>query len=65
MAKHTEKGVQTFDESVFDLWQQGRISPRDAVRYADSQHEVRMRIEFAKPGTFSSVDPADLSIQDE
>jgi twitching motility protein PilU len=64
MAKHTEKGVQTFDESVFDLWQQGRISPRDAVRYADSQHEVRMRIEFARPGTFSSTDATDLSIQD-
>ena len=64
MAKHTEKGVQTFDESVFALWQQGRISARDAVRYADSQHEVRMRIEFAKPGTFPGADPGDLSIQD-
>ena len=65
MAKHTEKGVQTFDESVFDLWQQGRISARDAVRYADSQHEVRMRIEFAKPGTFAGADPGDLAIEEE
>ena len=65
MAKQTEKGVVTFDQSVFELWQAGRISPREAVRFADSQHEVRMRIEFAKPGTFSNVDPADLSIQDE
>jgi len=64
MAKHTEKGVQTFDQSVFVLWQEGRISAREAVRYADSQHEVRMRIEFAKPGTFSGADPQDLSLQE-
>jgi len=65
MAKHTEKGVVTFDQSVFALWEAGRISPREALRYADSQHEVRMRIEFAKPGTFSEIDPENLSIQDE
>jgi twitching motility protein PilU len=64
LAKHTEKGVVTFDQSVFELWKAGRISPREAVRYADSQHEVRMRIEFEKPGTFSNVDPDDLTIQD-
>ena len=49
---------------MFDLWQQGRIEPREAVRYADSQHEVRMRIEFAKPGTFSHIDAEDLSLQE-
>ena len=56
--------MATFDQSVFDLWQEGRIEAREAVRYADSQHEVRMRIEFAKPGTFSQVDAADLSLQE-
>jgi twitching motility protein PilU len=64
MSKHTEKGVITFDQSLFDLWQAGRIAAREAVRFADSQHEVRMRIEFAEPGTFSQIDADDLSIEE-
>ncbi len=64
MEKAGGASAQTFDTAVFRLWEAGRISPREALRYADSAHEVRMRIEFARPGTFSDVDPADLAIQD-
>jgi twitching motility protein PilU len=64
MLKQTEKGVVTFDQSVFELWRAGRVHATEAVRYADSQHEVRMRIEFEDPGTFSEIDPEDLSIQE-
>jgi twitching motility protein PilU len=65
MAKRTAEGIQTFDEAVFKLWQDGRVEARDAVRYAESEHEVRMRIEFAKPGTFASVAPEELSLNVE
>ena len=65
MAKRTTEGIQTFDQALFELWKAGRIDAKDAVRNADSEHEVRMRIEFSEPGTFSSVAPEELSISDE
>ena len=65
MEKRTTEGIQTFDQALFELWKAGRIDARDAVRNADSEHEVRMKIEFAKPGTFSTLAPEELSIGDE
>ena len=62
MEKRTEDGIQTFDQAVFELWQAGKISPREALRYADSSNNVRMQIDFAKPGTLANVDPEELSI---
>jgi twitching motility protein PilU len=65
LEKRTEETVQTFDHAVFELWKTGKISPREALRYADSSNDVRMRIEFERPGTFSHIDPEELSIHDD
>ena len=62
MAEHKDERIQTFDQAVYDLYKAGRITPREAVRYADSQHNVRMRIEFESPGTFNTLKETDLSI---
>ena len=62
MAEHKDKRIQTFDQALYDLYKAGRITPREAVRYADSQHNVRMKIEFEAPGTFNTLKQADLSI---
>jgi twitching motility protein PilU len=44
MKKSRELGMQTFDQALFDLYEQGRISYEDALRFADSTNEVRLNI---------------------
>ncbi|MCK5867388.1 MAG: PilT/PilU family type 4a pilus ATPase, partial [Mycoplasmataceae bacterium] len=47
MAKSRELGMQTFDQQLFDLYQEGRISVDEALRNADSANEVRLRIKLS------------------
>jgi len=46
MKKSRELGMQTFEQALFDLYEQGRISYEDALRYADSTNEVRLQIKL-------------------
>jgi len=46
MKKSREQGMQTFDQSLFDLYEGGRISYEDALRFADSMNEVRLAIKL-------------------
>jgi len=50
MKESTNLGMKTFDQSLFELYQAGEISYEDALRYADSQNEVRLRIKLAQGG---------------
>jgi len=38
--------MQTFDQALFDLYEAGRISYEDALRFADSTNEVRLNIKL-------------------
>src|SRR6267154_592521 len=46
MKKSRELGMQTFDQALFDLFEMGRISYEDALRFADSTNEVRLNIKL-------------------
>jgi twitching motility protein PilU len=46
MKKSRELGMQTFDQALFDLYEQGRIGYEDALRFADSTNEVRLQIKL-------------------
>jgi twitching motility protein PilU len=46
MKKSTEQGMITFDQALFDLYQEGEISFEDALRLADSSNEVRLMIKL-------------------
>ena len=46
MQKSKEIGMQTFDMALFDLYESDRIGFDDAMRYADSQNELRLRIKL-------------------
>ena len=50
MKDSTQLGMRTFDQSLFELYQAGDISYEDALRYADSQNEVRLRIKLSQGG---------------
>src|SRR5487761_36632 len=46
MAKSTQIGMQTFDQSLFDLYEAGRITYEDALRNADSLNDLRLEIKL-------------------
>lgn len=46
MAKSTEAGMQTFDQSLFALHEAGLISYDDALRNADSVNDLRLRVKL-------------------
>ena len=46
MAKSRELGMQTFDQHLFDLYENGQISYEDALRNADSVNELRLMIKL-------------------
>jgi twitching motility protein PilU len=46
MAKSTRLGMQTFDQSLFGLYDEGAISYEEAMRNADSKNELRLKIKL-------------------
>ena len=46
MQKSRELGMQTFDMALFELYESDQISYEEALRYADSQNELRLRIKL-------------------
>jgi twitching motility protein PilU len=46
MAKSREMGMQTFDQSLFDLYEAGLITYEDALRNADSLNDLRLKIKL-------------------
>jgi twitching motility protein PilU len=46
MAKSTRLGMKTFDQSLFELYEDGVISYEEALKNADSMNEVRLRIKL-------------------
>ncbi|MFL9609133.1 PilT/PilU family type 4a pilus ATPase [Methylobacillus sp. Pita2] len=46
MAKSVELGMQTFDQALFALCEEGRITEEDALRNADSYNELRLRFKL-------------------
>ncbi|MGA7966761.1 MAG: PilT/PilU family type 4a pilus ATPase [Gammaproteobacteria bacterium] len=46
MAKSGELGMQTFDQSIFGLYEAGEVTYEEALRNADSQNELRLRIKL-------------------
>ncbi|WP_312331525.1 PilT/PilU family type 4a pilus ATPase [Acinetobacter variabilis] len=46
MACSRELGMQTFDQALFDLYNQGIISYEEALRNADSSNELRLQIKL-------------------
>ncbi len=46
MAKSRERGMVTFDQFLFDLFESGRITYEEALRNADSQNELRLKVKL-------------------
>jgi len=46
MKKSNEQGMQTFDQALFNLYDQGLISYADALHHADSPNDLRLMIKL-------------------
>ncbi len=58
MKDSREQGMQTFDQSLYDLYMSGKISYDDALNSADSRNEVRLMIKLSaeNAGNFDDDD---------
>ena len=67
MAKSNRLGMKTFDQDLFDLYEEGKISYEDAMRNADSKNELRLRVKLeSKREKDANADHAgSLSLLDE
>jgi twitching motility protein PilU len=59
MAQGTREGMQTFDQAIFNLYKEGRISYENAVGYADSANDLRLRIKMEGLAEGTAADSAD------
>jgi len=67
MSKSTRLGMQTFDQALFYLYEDGVITYEEAMRNADSKNELRLRIKLeSKRDSSAAEQQADsLAIMEE
>jgi len=69
MKKSENVGMQTFDSALYRLYKEGRISLDEALRNADSQNNLRLRISLEEKNLGNANDapsqPGSLSIAEE
>jgi len=46
MGRSSELGMVTFDQALFQLFENGLVSYEDAIKNADSQNELRLKIKL-------------------
>jgi len=66
MARSNRLGMKTFDQSLFELYEQGHVSYEEALRSADSKNELRLRVKLeSRREHRADGDIAGLSLLDE
>jgi twitching motility protein PilU len=67
MSKSGQLGMQTFDQALFTAYEADQISYEEAIRNADSQNELRLRIKLESSKTKQAGDDeiAGLKLQEE
>jgi len=58
MAKSTEQGMQTFDQALFNLYQEGQITYEAALASADSANDLRLLIKLSGGAETESFSPS-------
>jgi twitching motility protein PilU len=63
MARSNRLGMMTFDQALFALFEDGKISYEDALRNADSRNELRLRIKLESKRDFKASDDGGESLR--
>ena len=59
MEKSENMGMQTFDTALYHLYINGKISLEEALKNADAENNLRLRIEPGEKAKTGSVDSDD------
>jgi len=59
MAKSESMGMQTFDTALYKLYQAGKISAQEALKNADSENNLRLKIELGEKGASQAEEQHD------
>jgi twitching motility protein PilU len=63
MAKSRDLGMCSFDQALFDLCAAGLVEPHVAMRYADSQNELRIKLkDLARQGGIKDLDEGESTL---
>lgn len=62
MSRSTEQGMQTFDQALLNLYNEGKITKENAIKFADSKNNVGLQIRLGEESGFDSQSDK-LSIQ--
>ena len=66
MKRSREIGMQTFDQALFDLYENGDITYRDAIQHADSPNDLRLLIKLeSKSANKTEESELELSLQSD
>lgn len=67
MARSTEQGMKTFDQALFELYDEGIINYEDAITYADSKNDLRLMIKLKSEtdSTYLSHAADELQVEEE
>lgn len=55
MADNNDIGMNTFDQSLYRLFANGKIDEENALAYADSRNDLSLKIRFSAEGTRSTL----------
>ena len=66
MEKSKEQGMQSFDQAVFQLYVDGKISKEEALKNADSANAVRLKIKLSdeQPAQKAEAEPEEEAMPD-
>jgi len=59
MEKSEPMGMQTFDMALYNLFREGKISLEEALKNADAENNLRLKIELAEKGNTAAKSDAD------
>ena len=67
MKKSREHGMQTFDQALFELYNQGYITYEEALTHADSQNDLRLMIKLGSEadGEYLKEQASKLTLESE
>jgi twitching motility protein PilU len=64
MAKSSDLGMQTFDQALFELYENDRIDYEQAIANADSPNELRLRIKLEGKDAKGGLGPSSLKLRE-
>ncbi|GAF51952.1 LOW QUALITY PROTEIN: Tfp pilus assembly protein, ATPase PilU [Psychrobacter sp. JCM 18900] len=56
MTRSRDSGMQTFDQALFDLYEQGEITYKEAILHADSPNDLRLKIKLSSKNGKANLD---------